>query len=780
MFIKRLLKIIISLIGSLLLLTVLFLSGFAIYYYRIVNIDPQQMPVPVRAGELGQWVNPFIGTGGYPWVCAHNFPGATLPFGMVRLSPETASILFNKKALNTSGYYYGDNKIIGFSHTRLSGTGATDGGHFLVLPVNDHDSQKQFNDDLYARFSHQDEVAFPGYYAVKFGSSGILAELTSTERVGVHRYTSPENKTPHILINVSHALGHGKSKDGTVQIYPETQEIHGSIHTFGSFSGRYGGIRVYFAAHFNQPFTSFGVWNGDSFLPNQTTTAGKDIGIDVSFTPGQPQQVVVLKLAISYVSIENARENLQAETGSNSFDDIVTQARQTWEEKLSLIRLTGGTEEQKVNFYTALYRSFLMPTVFNDVNGDYIGFDKHIHKTSGFRYYTDFSLWDTFRTVHPLFTLIAPKEQRDMLVSLVQMVKQGGWLPRWPSGYGYTNSMLGTPADIMIAGSYLKGIHDFDIETAYAAMRQTALHPTPPKASYSGREGIEFYLKYKYCPSDFMKEAVARTLEFAYADRALSALAEKRGYAEDAEIFLNHSRYYQNLWNPFTKYFQPKDSHGVFTEKFRPKLLTYLDKNGEYTNDYVEGSALQWRWGVPFDVPGLISLFSSSDSFVNELNDFFTKANPKRAAWNPGPYYWHGNQPDIHAAYLFNDASRPDLTQKWVRWILDNKYNNSFNGLDGNDDGGTLSAWYVFSALGFYPVAGFDKYQIGAPLFHKAEIKVAGNSLKIIADNYSPENIYVQNVQLNDSLLNRTWLKHAELVQGGILRFKMGPKPVRK
>jgi predicted alpha-1,2-mannosidase len=377
-----------------------------------------------------------------------------------------------------------------------------------------------------------------------------------------------------------------------------------------------------------------------------------------------------------------------------------------------------------------------------------------------------------------LFNLIAVEEQRDMLVSLVEMSKQGGgWLPRWPSGNGYTNSMLGTPADMVITESYLKGIQDFDVESAYQAMRLTALEPTPSGASYSGREGITHYLEYGYCPAELMEEAVSRTMEFAYADHAISLLADTLGYLDDVALFSKHAQFYKYLWNPETRYFQPRDTLGQFVEQFKPLLLTYLDWDGDYTNDYVEGSALQWRWAVPFDPQGLIALFKDREYFINELNQFFAQSDPTMGAWNPGPYYWHGNEPDIHAAYLFNDAGRPDLTQKWVHWIRENKYGLGHDGLDGNDDGGTLSAWYIFSALGFYPIAGTDIYQLGSPLFKEAELNLGKNRLTIIADNVSKENIFVEKVWLNDILLDRTWFKHAEIADGGIIRFKMSNKP---
>jgi predicted alpha-1,2-mannosidase len=776
---KRILKFTLCLILLVAVLCAAFVGVLVFKHNRIVGVKPGKLQTKVQPRELGRWVNPFIGTGGFPWVCGHNFPGAMVPFGMVRLGPETSSMLTRKRALNTSGYYYGDDQVLGFSHTRLNGTGATDGGHFLVVPAIEPVQPKTYRKGLSMSFSHSEELASPGYYAVKLSRIGTLVELTATPRVGVHRYTFNPGQTPHLLLDVMNALGGHKSREGKLRVQPEAKEVEGAVRTFGTFAGRYGGIKAYFVARFSQPFASFGAWQNNSVFPNQTTAEGEGLGVDLAFAATIQPQVVTLKLAISYVSIENARANLETEAGAKDFDQVLAEAQRAWEDKLSLIKLQGGTEQQKRIFYTALCRVFQMPTVFNDANGEYLGFDRKVHQTSDFQYFTDLSLWDTFRTVHPLYTLIAPKDQRDMVVSLTKMLEQGGWLPRWPSGHGYSNSMLGTPADIVIAEAYLKGIRNFDVEQAYQAMRRTALAPTPPGAAFSGRQGVERYLQFGYCPAGLVERSVSRTLEFAWADHAISLLAESLGHHDDAALFREHSQFYRNLWNTNTQYFQPRDAQGKFGEPFKPLLLTYLDRGDKFTKDYVEGSALQWRWAAPFDADGLISLFKSRDYFVNELNSFFAKSDPAMATWNPGPYYWHGNEPDLPAAYLFNDAGRPDLTQKWARWILDNKYGDGYDGLDGNDDAGTLSAWYVFSALGFYPVAGSDRYQLGAPLFEKAEVKLNNKPLVIFAENHATNHLYVQKVWLNDVPLDRTWIRHSEIEQGGVLRFEMSAEPSR-
>lgn len=731
-------------------------------------------PVPkVGPGELGRFVSPFIGTGGIPYLCGNNFPGATVPFGMVRVSPDTIS-KFGRRASNSSGYFYPDPQIIGFSQTRLVGTGATDGGNFLVIPTFGNLAAKH-RKGLLENYSHEKENAFPGYYAVAFPGLGITVELTATCRVACHRYTFEGNRPPHVLIDVTSVLGKGKSSNGQVRILPEKNEVEGSVETFGTFAKRYGGLKTYFVARFDSPVKQVGTWNGSTFS-NDPIAVGNDIGVDLGFARVSQSQSIQLKLALSYVSIENARSNLNAEVGTKTFDQILADAVQTWEQKLSIVRVEGATDKDRIIFYSALFRSLQMPTTFNDVNGDYTGFDKKVHRTDGFTYYTDMSLWDTFRTTHPLFTVIQPRQQRDMVVSLIQMAKQGGYLPRWPSGTGYTNSMFGTPADIVVAETYLKGIRDFDVEAAYSSMKKTALAPVPPNSRFSGRDGIEHYLKHEYCPADKMKKSVAATIEYCCSDHAIARLAAALGHTADAAEFNRHAGYYRNLWNPETQFFQPRDSNGKFVAEFRPDLLTYLDMSGKFTHAYVEGSAWQWRWGVASDADALVGLFKSREYFVRELETFFAKS-PVTLGQNPNGYYWHGNQPDIYAAYLFNHAGRPDLTQKWVRWILQHKYGTGDNGLDGNDDGGTFSAWYVFSSLGLYPTAGTDHYEIGSPLWSRAEIQLQGKPFVIVAENNGADRPYVQKIWLNEKPLDRYWLHHHEIAAGGSLRFEMGSKP---
>jgi predicted alpha-1,2-mannosidase len=778
--IKKILKVVAVILAIALLVPLLSLLSAKLYYWNIVRQTPGKLSVPVQAGALGAKVNVFSGTGGWFYLCAHNNPCAMTPFGMVRLAPDTASMVLDKNGLNTSGYYYGDNKLLGFSHTRFVGTGMHEGCNLRVLPTVASRAGELLGlprEKRWVRFSHGKETAFPGYYAVELPQDDILAEMTATPHAGFHRYTFKKDESPHIILDVSGALDN-RVLDGYLAIAPEKNEVSGMVKVHGG-AGTHGGMDLHFVGRFSRPFESYATWKGKQVQPGNRESAGLDIGADLSFARDAANPTVEFQMAISYVSAANARLNFDAEAAKASFDDVAKAAREAWETRLAAIQITGGTNTQQRIFYTALFRCFQMPTRFADVNGEYIGFDQQVHRQEGFQYYTDFSLWDTFRTTHPLYTLIAPRDQRDMMVSLIEMAKIDKGLPRWPAGTRDTGSMFGTPSDVAVSEAYLKGIRDIDIETAYQAMCQTALRGRAPDSNAGCRDGLDLYLQHHYCPADKIGEAVSRTLEYAWEDNSISLLANALGKKEDAALFAEHAQYYRNTWNPATQYFQPRDSRGAFME-FKPLRLTYFDEihKKKYAEAYVEGSALQWRWGVPFDPEGLIPLFKSPEYFTSELESYFEKTTGYvLGAWQPGPYYWHGNEPYVHAPYLFNHVGRPDLTQKWVRWICDNMHADDYIGLAGNDDAATLSAWYVFNALGFYPIAGTTRYELAAPLFDKAEVQLGANKLTVIAENQAPKNCYVQSVALNGTPLDRTYINHDEIANGGTLKFVLGPNP---
>ncbi len=723
------------------------------------GVMPQAVEIPEpEKGELGQYVDPFIGTGGTPWTCAMLSPAATTPFGMVRLGPDTSFIgggYLTK--MNTSGYYYEQAHIKGFSHSRLSGTGAEDYSMFRVTPAVGNSKAGVM------AYSHDSEIASPGYYAVYLPSVSCLAEMTADVHTGVHRYTFNTAKDARLSIDVTSAAAKSQSREGKVEYDPETGVITGSCLLFGQFAGRYDGLPTYFVAVADKPIKACDITSDDS---------GTKVDINFGSIKGES---VELKIGISFVSVENAMLNLREETDGLDFDGVYKNAVADWEEALAKVKISTPDNDIKTIFYTALYHAMIMPSNFTDVNGEYLGFDKQAHIADGFTYRTDMSLWDTVRTTNPLYTLIAQDVQTDCLNSLVAMSEQGvGVIPRWPQGAGYTGSMFGDSANIMITESYLKGITDFDVETAYEAMKYTSDNAV----NKDGRNYVDMYNEYGFVPQDLAPgdESVSRTLEYAWEDAAIATLATQLGKTDEAEKYAAKSMYYKNVFDPETKYFRARNSDGTFTKRFSPYMTSFYDMImiNKYADCYAEGSARQWRWSALHDIDGMIELFGSKEYFVSELEDFMEDASLNRAALDPGAGFWIGNQHDIHTPYLFNNAGRPDLTQKWVRWTLAERFSTDINGLDGNDDGGTISAWYVFSAMGFYPLAGTDKYWLGSPNIDSAEITLSnGNTLKIKAVNQSEDNVYVSSVKLNGVELDGFYVTHEQLMSGGELVFTM-------
>ena len=736
-------------------------------------------PVPdPRPGERGQWVNPFVGTGGIPWASGMLFPGATAPFGMVRLSPDTSYPGgFVIESMGTSGYFRGHTHTWGFSHTRLSGTGVADGGHFRITPrAGTPDPAERRTKPL--PLDTRQERAGPGYYGVWLKDPGVLAEMTATPRVGVHRYTFHPATGASLMLDATSYIGKARTEEGRVEVLPETGEVVGEARVIGGFSGRYGGLKGYFVARFDPPFDGFGAWEDGVLEEGRTLATGDDVGAVLRFSPEASGRGVEVKVALSFVSPEGARANLEAEAGGLDFDGVHAAAVEAWEDALARLPFETGSDDVRVIFSTAMYHSMIMPTLFTDVTGEYLGFQGQVGVADGFTYRTDLSLWDPFRTEHPLLVFIAPEVQRDSLKSLVRMARIGGTLPRWPSGGGYSGSMFGTPADMVVAESYLKGITDFEVDEAYEFMKRTALEPPPPGAR--GRDGILDCLEFGYCPADRMSWAVSRTLEYAWADASIALLAEALGHGQDAAFFRERSLDYRLSWNPETSYFHARNADGSWIEPLFPNWTSYYDQllGTDLVDAYCEGSPRHWRWTAPHDPQGLLALFGDDGFFVSELETFMEEAHPKMGGVDPGPAYWHGNQHDMHAIYLFNEAGRPDLTQKWVRWALTDRYGTGDNGLDGNDDGGTLSAWYVLSAMGLYPVAGSDRYWVGAPIVDRAEVSPDGIPvLTVLAENQALDHPYVQQVSLNGVRLCEPFLRHGDLAPGGTLTFTMGPAP---
>ncbi len=733
----RVFRIIISVFLSIeLLVSGIFAGG------RIKKAMPEHKKEGITA-----YVDPLIGTGGIPWMCGMLSSAASVPFGCVRVGPDTCAIGgIAKIKTNTSGYYYEHRHMLGFSLGRLSGTGARDYGMFRVTPAIGGTAGKP----AALAYSHNNEIAAPGYYAVYLPGAACLCEMTATDRTGVMRFTFETRKDSSLYIDAASCLSGGNVTDVQISADQTKNSATAQAKLFGTFTGRYQGLTVYLYAE----------WDRDANIIKSENT-----GLTLQF--GKNTDPITLRMGISFISCENAKKNLESETDGKDFETVCEAASQDWEQRLSAITIDAN-DEIKTIFYTALYHAMIMPTDFTDSDGSYMGFDKKTHKADGFTYRTDISLWDTCRNVHSLYTLITPEIQRDCAESLLRMAEQSGKLPRWPMGAGESGSMFGNPADLMFAESYIKGI-PFDAESAYAYMKNAS-------ESNQTRDEAELYLQYGYLPDDLTPSySVSKTLEYAWEDAAVASMAKALGYYDEAAVYENRARNYRNLWDAGTNYFRPKNSDGSWGNII-PYMNSFFDDifGTSIFKAYCEGSAPQWRWSVQQDPQGLIELFGGKEAFVKELEKFMQSASLSRAAIDPGAGYWIGNQHDIHTPYLFNDAGRADLTQKWVRWTLKNRFSTDIDGLDGNDDGGTLSSWYVFSALGFYPVVGTDRYWIGSPCIDQAQIRLGnGSILTVTAHNQSEKNVYVKSVALNGEKLDTPFITHEMIRNGGELVFEM-------
>lgn len=745
------------------------------------DMDDESVDTESESGEAEEeapdWravdlVNPFIATGGEGFGIGSGVPGAAAPFGMVMASPDTMGENGAASFYHEGGYWAEDEYILGFSHTHLYGVGASELGNILFMPTSGEIDEYKTRPKRYrSMFSKENEEAHPGYYSVLLNEYGINAELTADVHSAHHRYLYPSDvENQLLLIDAGASVPGGEISNARITLLNNSHEVEGWAVNDGGFAGRYDGLTVYFVARFNRDFSAHTMWNELELNEEDLQTEGADIGVILTFDSAEGDSLEA-QVGISYISIEQARINLDAELSDWDFDGQRIKIEEDWEQELSVVKFEGGTRDQRIIMATALYHAFLMPDSFTDTNGKYLGFDRVVHQAEDFIYYTNFSMWDTYRTQAPLLSLVQPERQRDMMKSLVRMAEEGGNLPQWPQGCGYTGCMVGDPANIIITDAYVKGITDFDVERAYSEMREQSDGPV----DHVGRNGVEFYNENGYMAADLHGGSVSQTEEFCVADYAIAELGEALGKPDDEiEVYRDRSHFYRNLWDEETKFLIGKNADGTFVEEFDELL---------WEDFYTEGNAWQYLWMVPHDMQGLEDLFGSREAMATKLEIFFEEAkvyldNPSPInALLPPPYYWHGNEPDLHAVYMFLQVGRPDLAQKWIHWISETLYSTEPDGIAGNDDCGTLSSWYVFSAMGFYPITASDIYIVGRPIFKHIEVKTLGGVLTVDAPEASMENIYVQSVTLNGEPLDVPWFKHADIIDGGSLSFEMGPQP---
>lgn len=709
----------------------------------------------ISQSKITDYVNPFIGTDEH----GHTFPGATLPFGMVQLSPDTDTEGWDW----CSGYHYSDNSIIGFSHTHLSGTGCGDYGDILFMPIiggiKTKPGSKENPDEGYrSRFSHKNEIAKPGYYSVFLDDYKINVELTATTRAGFHKYTFPESKNSYVLIDLTHGI-QDKVLDSYIEIVNDR-----TVQGYRRSTGWAKDHTIYFYAEFSKPFISHKIVEQNIVKDDLIKSSGTDIKAFFEYKT-KSNESILIKVGISHTSLEGAKNNLYKEIPHWNFNEIKKNVEKEWEKQLSIIKVEDDNENKKVIFYTAMYHAFISPNILSDVDGSYIGMDGKIHYAKDFTMYTVYSLWDTFRALHPLLTIVDRKRTVDMIKSLIAKYEESGLLPVWELASNETGTMIGYHSIPVIVDAYLKGITNFDIHKAYESMK---------KSSLQNKHGLEYYREMGYIPSDMEHESVSKTLEYCYDDWCIAQVAKFLNKEEDYINYIERSKYYINLFDPVTKFFRPK-KNGKWVEPFDPYFVS---------RDFTEANAWQYLFFVPHDIETLIKLMGGEKEFEKKLDELFTAESKLYGKYQPDisgliGQYAHGNEPSHHIAYLYNYIGKPWKTQKIINDIRNKFYTENPDGLIGNEDCGQMSAWYVFSSLGFYPVCpGDNNYVIGTPNFKKVSIKVDKNKyFTIIANQLSPDNCYIKNVKLNDADYQKSYLRHSSIIKGGKLVFEMSSKP---
>ena len=731
------------------------LAAAAVAMTSLVSCTPAEQ---TAEADLLQYVDPFIGSGFH----GHVFVGASVPFGMVQLGPNN----IDKGWDWCSGYHYSDSICIGFSHTHLNGTGCGDMGDVMVMPMTEVNVKRGNQDDISSGYAsyyrHETEEAHPDYYSVMLDRYDIKAELTATARVGLHRYTFPQGKQAHILVNLKDGVGSIVTNSYIRQIDQYT--IEGYRYTRGWSPMR----KVYFVLQADKPIADLSLYDDTVQVAAKSQLKARAVKGVLSF--GEQQQLMV-KVALSPVSCENAMANLKAEMSGFDFEHVRKACAAQWNERLNRITIETDDEAAKRVFYTSNYHTMVAPTLFCDVNGQYRGINDMIYTApEGFTNYTTLSLWDTYRTLNPLFTLVNDEMVPDIVNTMISIYHQNDKLPVWALQSGETNCMPGYSAVPIIADAYLKGFEGFDAEEAFAAMKATTVYPQQNAVPYVVERG--------YIPCDKVHEATSIAMEYAVDDWGVAAMAKKMGKQEDADLYARRAMYYKQYFDSEIKFIRPKMDDGSWRTPYDPANSIHM------VGDFTEGNGWQYTFFAPHDVYGLIELFGGDEEFITKLDAFFINNDSMGETASADitgliGQYAHGNEPSHHIAYMYAYAGQQWKVAEKVRFIMDEFYTDQPDGVIGNEDCGQMSAWYVMSSMGFYQENPSDGvFVFGSPRFDKMTVKVRGNNTLIIeAENNSKENIYIQEVYFNGKPYEKSYITYDELIAGGTLKFVMGPKP---
>ncbi|HEU0032669.1 MAG TPA: GH92 family glycosyl hydrolase [Kofleriaceae bacterium] len=720
--------------------------------------DDAPPPIAPEVTDPVAYVDPRIGTGGLGFAHGSCFVGAVAPHGLVKAGPDTSGPFGTVSFQHYSGYWGGDDKIRGFSQVHMHGTGATDYGVLSLMPVAAFDPGKTSVVDYETKFAKDAEHAAAGRYEVTL-DNGIAVTLAATQRVAVHRYTN----AGAVVIDLAKTLDGGVIDAASISI--ASDEITGELHHIGGMSGGFGGYTIHFVMRSSVPWTSAQTWSAGVAPSSAPSATGTGVGAALVI-PADFQ----IAIGLSLVSLDGARANLAAEVPAVDVEAVAATTRQAWARTLGTVLVTGGSEDERTIFYTSLYHAFLMPSVIGDVDGTYQLVGQPPQLAAGWHQMSDLSLWDTYRTVQPLYAWLVPDSAHDAARSLVAFGDALGIYPIWPVAIGESGTMLGSSAEIVIADAVLRGVPDVGAELAWPRMRAIAMDPVAPATGRGPRNHVEEYMTLGYVPAS-VRRSVSLTTEFAHDDFALGQLAGALGQTADRDALLARAHGWRDLLDPGVGFLRGRNADGTFpTTTFDPL---------ELSDDYAEANAWHSLWMAgAHDPDGLAEILGGRDAAVAKLEMFFELAkqdwdtSDASAANFPRPYYWHGNEPDMNAAFLFAQLGRPDLTQQWARWVEDTMYTPEIDGIPGNDDGGTMGAWYVLAALGVYPIPGSDQWILDAPRFPQARIVVAGHELAIVAHG---SGTHVASIALDGVPVPGPTITHAQLAGASELVFEMTP-----
>ncbi|WP_372652115.1 GH92 family glycosyl hydrolase [Draconibacterium sp.] len=713
-------------------------------FFALIILSCSQAP---KNEDFSAYVDPYIGSDYH----GHVFVGANVPFGAVQLGPNNAQETWDW----CSGYHYSDSVLIGFAHTHLSGTGIGDLGDLLFMPVSDDFNYEQASNEAYpwrALYTHDNEQVSPGYYSINIDKYDVQAELTATERVGFHRYNFNASGNSKLIIDLAYGTGWDALTKADLQ-----QEGDNSISGFRYSKGWAADQKIYFHTEFSKPIKTLEIIRQN------------DKGINTVEIKFEGNGELLVKTAISPVSIEGAKNNMNTELAEWDFEATKAEARTKWNTELGKIKIGDTDPSTKTTFYTALYHTMIAPSLFDDVNGDYRGADGKNYNDPGFDTYTTFSLWDTYRAAHPLFTLVHQDRVDDMVNTMLAIYDQQGKLPVWHLHGNETNTMVGNHAIPVIADALLKGYTGFDAEKAFEAVKSTML---------MDERGLNFIKEKGYIPADSTVESVAMALEYAIDDWCVAAMAKKLGKTEDFELFSKRAKYYENYFNKETGFMRGRIADDNWRTPFNPVHSEHR------ADDFCEGNAWQYTWLVPHDINGLIGLFESETAFTKKLDELFTTEETLNEGASSDisgliGMYAHGNEPGHHIPYMYAFAGQQWKTAEKVNFIMNEMYTDQPDGLCGNEDCGQMSAWYVLSSMGFYPVNPANGvYVFGSPLFESATIELPGEkTFQVKANNLNKTNIYINSVRLNGEPYTKSYITHADVVRGGVLEFTMAAEP---